>query len=320
LTKNILIALIGVLYLSGCASIAIPGDEMCKTDFLECVEEPKKVELPTYRKLRYLPPAEVMPVVAIYQFGDGTGQRKSQDGVASFSTAVTQDAKSLLVDALKAAGSGSDAKGTWFRVVERGLGLDNLVRERQIVRSTRSESAKQAGLDEFQELQPMLFAGMILEGGVIGYDTNIETGGTGARYLGIGTTNQYRRDSIVISLRAVSTLTGEVILNVQTQKTVLSSGQAGDVFRFVDMDTRLLELIRQGDERGYWKIVYPEDWDQQVAEQEEAYWMSLKQAGNLTDERDEEQFSKDPNDLPLWKRILLKNDNKTNIGENNEDN
>ena len=181
MTKNILIALIGVLYLSGCASIAIPGDEMCQTDFLECVEEPKKVELPTYRKLRYLPPAEVMPVVAIYTFGDGTGQRKSQDGVASFSTAVTQDAKSLLVDALKAAGSGSDAKGTWFRVVERGLGLDNLVRERQIVRSTRSETAKQNGLEEFQELQPMLFAGMILEGGVIGYDTNVETGGTGAR-------------------------------------------------------------------------------------------------------------------------------------------
>ena len=202
MTKNILIALIGVLYLSGCASIAIPGDEMCQTDFLECVEEPKKVELPTYRKLRYLPPAEVMPVVAIYQFGDGTGQRKSQDGVASFSTAVTQDAKSLLVDALKAAGSGSDAKGTWFRVVERGTGLDNLVRERQIVRSTRSEHAKQAGLDEFQELQPMLFAGMILEGGVIGYDTNVETGGTGARYLGIGTTNQLSdRDFVSFNIK-----------------------------------------------------------------------------------------------------------------------
>ena len=85
-----------------------------------------------------------MPVVAIYTFGDGTGQRKSQDGVASFSTAVTQDAKSLLVDALKAAGSGSDAqRGTWFRVVERGLGLDNLVRERQIVPSKyRSETAQ----------------------------------------------------------------------------------------------------------------------------------------------------------------------------------
>jgi len=352
MNKILITALIGVLFLSGCASVAIPGDEMCRTDFLECVEEPKKVDLPTYRKLRYLPPAEAMPVVAVYQFSDGTGQRKSQDGVASFSTAVTQDAKSLLIDALKAAGSGENPKGTWFRVVERGLGLDNLVRERQIVRSTRSETAKQAGLDEFQELQPMLFAGMILEGGIIGYDTNIETGGTGARYLGIGTTNQYRRDSIVISLRAVSTLSGEVILNVQTSKTVLSSGQAGDVFRFLDMDTRLLELesgmtqnesvtyavrsaieaavlelIKQGDERGYWKIVYPEDWDEQVAEQEQAYWLSLKES---IDTPDAEEYSSTAfEELPLWKKILLKNksddsstesDEITNIGENNEDN
>ena len=342
--KKILIALVGVIYLTGCASIAIPGDQACNTDFLECVEEPQKIELPTYRKLRYLPPAENMPVVAVYTFGDGTGQRKSSDSVASFSTAVTQDAKSLLIDALKAAGSGENPKGTWFRVVERGLGLDNLVRERQIVRSTRSEQAKAQGLDEFQELQPMLFAGMILEGGIVGYDSNVETGGTGARYLGIGTTNQYRRDSIVVSLRAVSTLTGEVILNVQTTKTVLSSGQAGDVFRFIDMDTKLLELesgmtqnesmtfavrsaieaavlelIKQGDERGYWKIVYPEDWDEQVAAQEQAYWMGLKDSGVLPDAEDVEAFSKNPNELPLWKRILLKND-KTNIGENNEDN
>lgn len=344
--KNLLIALVGVLYLSGCASIAIPGDEACQTDFLECVDEPQRVELPTYRKLRYLPPAEQMPVVAVYTFGDGTGQRKSQDNVASFSTAVTQDAKSLLIDALKAAGSGENPKGTWFRVVERGTGLDNLVRERQIVRSTRSEKAKAEGLDEFQELQPMLFAGMILEGGVVGYDTNIETGGTGARYLGIGTTNQYRRDSIVISLRAVSTLTGEVILNVQTSKTVLSSGQAGDVFRFLDMDTKLLELesgmtqnesvtwavrsaieaavlalIKQGDERGYWKIVYPEDWDEQVAAQEQAYWMGLKDSGVLPDAEDVDAFSNDPNSLPLWKRILLKSepgnsDSETINGEN----
>ena len=330
--KNLVIALIGILYLSGCASIAIPGDQACNTEFLECVEEPKKIELPTYRKLRYLPPAEQIPVVAVYTFGDGTGQRKSQDNVASFSTAVTQDAKSLLIDALKAAGSGENPKGTWFRVVERGTGLDNLVRERQIVRSTRSEQAKQAGLDEFQELQPMLFAGMILEGGIVGYDTNVETGGTGARYLGIGTTNQYRRDSIVVSLRAVSTLTGEVILNVQTSKTVLSSGQAGDVFRFIDMDTKLLELesgmtqnesvtyavrsaieaavlelIKQGDERGYWKIVYPDDWDDKVAEYEQAYWMSLKESGALPDADDVEAFSNDPNSVPLWKKILLKN-------------
>jgi len=340
--KNLIMLFAGTVLFTGCASVSIPGDTACQTDFLECIEEPKQVELPTFRKLRYLPPSEQMPVVAVYQFTDQTGQRKSQDGVASFSTAVTQDAKSLLIDALKAAGAQDNPKGTWFRVVERGLGLDNLVRERQIVRSTRSEQAKQNGLTEFQELQSLLFAGMILEGGIIGYDTNVETGGNGARYLGIGTTNQYRRDSVTVSLRAVSTLTGEVILNVQTYKTILSTGQAGDVFRFLDMDTKLLELesgmtenesvtfavrsaieaavlslIEQGDERGYWKIVYPEDWEDQVAAQEKAYWMKLNSEDLLTD-ADLEDNSRDPDSQPLWKKILLKG--QTNIGDNkNED-
>ena len=340
---NYILFVVGALYLTGCASVSIPGDTACQSDFLECIEEPRQVELPTYRKLRYLPPSESMPVVAVYNFTDQSGQRKSQDGVASFSTAVTQDPKSLLIDALKAAGAQDNPKGTWFRVVERGLGLDNLVRERQIVRSTREQY--QSNENPAQQVQPLLFAGMILEGGVVGYDTNVETGGNGARYLGIGTTNQYRRDSVTVSLRAVSTLTGEVILNVQTYKTILSTGMAGDVFRFLDMDTRLLELesgmtqnesvtfavrsvieaavlelIKQGDERGYWKIVYPEDWDSQVAAQEQAYWMSLKESGSLTDAEDEKQYSKDPKDLPLWKRILLKNDNKPILEKNNEDN
>ncbi len=270
-------ALAALLLTSGCASIAIPGDEICNTNFLECVEEPKQVELATYRKLRYLPPAETMPVVAVYKFDDLTGQRLSTDGAASFSTAVTQGAKDLLIDALKAAGAKDTGNGTWFRVVERGLGLDNLVRERQIIRSTRDDVRKAGG--EAPDLQPMLFAGILLEGGIVGYDSNIETGGNGARYLGIGGSSQYRRDSIVISLRAVSVLTGEIILNVQTYKTILSVGMGGDVFRFLDMDTKLLELetgitsnesvtwavrsaveaavlalIEQGDQRGYWEI------------------------------------------------------------------
>ena len=93
---------------------------------------------------------------------------------------------------------------------------------------------------------PMLFAGMILEGGTPGYDTNVETGGTGARYPGIGTTNPVSRDSIVVS-PLCSKHTGEVggggdNSNVQTSKIPLSPGQAGDVFRFIDMDTKLLEL------------------------------------------------------------------------------
>jgi len=326
--SNYILFFVGAMYLTGCASISIPGDTACNTDFLECVEEPKQVELPTYRKLRYLPPSETMPVVAVYQFTDQTGQRKSQDGVASFSTAVTQDPKSILIDALKAAGAHENPKGTWFRVVERGLGLDNLVRERQIVRSTREQY--QTEEKPQQAVQPLLFAGMILEGGVVGYDTNVETGGNGARYLGIGTTNQYRRDSVTISLRAVSTLTGEVILNVQTYKTILSTGMAGDVFKFLDMDTRLLELesgmtqnesvtyavrsaieaavlalIQQGDERGYWKIVYPENWQEEVDQQERAYWMKVNNQEILDTDVDEKPTS---SQNTFWKKILLKSE------------
>ena len=238
-----------------------------------CVENPETVQLPSVLELLKLPPAEQRPVVAVYAFGDKTGQRKPKDNIADFSTAVTQGNVELIIDALKTAGNGK-----WFRVVERN-GLDHLVRERQIIRSARQDFAKREGQEKFQELESLLFAGMIIEGGVIGYDTNIKTGGRGARYLGIGYTKQYRQDVVTVSMRAISVLTGEVLLNVQTRKTILSYGKSGDVFRFIEMGTELveyedgatnnesvtyatrsaieaavLELIYQGHRRGYWKI------------------------------------------------------------------
>ena len=233
----------------------------------ECIEAPEIIQLPTYEQLLNLPPAENMPIVAVYGCADETGQRKRRDALADFSTAVTQGCTSILIDALKTAG-----KGKWFRVVERNK-IDNLVRERQIVRSTREEHDSDKGI------QPLLFAGIIVEGGIIGYDTNITSGGRGARTLGIGTSTSYRRDVVTVSLRGISVLTGEILLNVQTQKTILSVGTGFDVFKFVDMDTQLVEiedgvadnesvtvatrsaieagvvaLINQGDERGYWKL------------------------------------------------------------------
>ena len=237
-----------------------------------CVDEPEIVKLPSYIQLLNLPPATEKPVVAVYQFQDKTGQRKSVDNIASFSTAVTQGATEMLIDALKTAGD-----GTWFRVVERNS-IDALVRERQIIRSAREEYAQATG-ENPQGLQPLLFAGMIIEGGVIGYDTNILTGGRGARTLGIGVSKQYRKDVVTVSMRAVSVLTGEIILNVQARKTILSYGSSGDVFRFIEQGTQLveyedgvgnnesvtyavrtaieagvLELIYQGHERGFWEI------------------------------------------------------------------
>ena len=259
-----------VLLLSSCAAIPSMTDS-CKGSGMEfygeCIEAPEIIQLPTYEQLLNLPPAENMPIVAVYGCADETGQRKRRDALADFSTAVTQGCTSILIDALKTAG-----KGKWFRVVERNK-IDNLVRERQIVRSTREEHDSDKGI------QPLLFAGIIVEGGIIGYDTNITSGGRGARTLGIGTSTSYRRDVVTVSLRGISVLTGEILLNVQTQKTILSVGTGFDVFKFVDMDTQLVEiedgvadnesvtvatrsaieagvvaLINQGDERGYWKL------------------------------------------------------------------
>ena len=261
-----------IIILSSCASFPSMTDS-CTVGLMKvkgtCVEPPVVVHLPTHQELLDLPAPEKQPVVAVYSFPDLTGQRKQKGDVAMFSTAVTQGGSTMLIDALKTAGGGS-----WFRVVER-VGIDHLTRERQIVRTTR----QQYGEEDETGLAPLLFAGIILEGGVIGFDTNIETGGAGARYLGIGTSRAYRRDIVTIHLRAVSTLTGEVLLNVQTSKTILAVANGYDVFKFVDMETRLveiedgttenesvtrslrstieagvLELIYQGHDRGFWKI------------------------------------------------------------------
>lgn len=237
-----------------------------------CVEGPEVVKLPSYIELMKLPPAEEKPVVAVYNFIDKTGQRKNREGIADFSTAVTQGGVEMVIDALKTAGD-----GTWFRVVERN-GIDALVRERQIIRSARTDYAK-ATNTEAKGVQPLLFAGMIIEGGIIGYDSNIKTGGRGARTLGIGFARRYQQDVVTISMRAVSVLTGEVLLNVQTRKTIMSYGSGGDVFKFIEQGTQLieiedgvgnnesvtyatrtaieaavLELIYQGHDRGFWKI------------------------------------------------------------------
>ena len=206
------------------------------------------------------------PVIAIYSFPDLTGQRKSNSTFALFSSAVTMDPASLLIRAVKHAG-----EGQFFRIVERA-GLDHLTKERQLIRSTRSS------LDDKTEVLPLLFAGILLEGGVIGYDANLRSGGIGARYLGIGSQKQYREDTVTISLRAISVSSGEVLIEILVTKTILSVGVSQDVFRFIELGTELvevengvtknesvtialqkaleagvLEFIYEGEKKGYWE-------------------------------------------------------------------
>ena len=268
--------ILSVIFLSGCSKIPHWSDkpEDCTErhnarDYI-CVDYPEAIRLPSFVDLLNLPAAIEMPVVAVYGFTDKTGQRKNRQGIADFSTAVTQGGTEMLVDALKTA-----ANGKWFRVVER-QGIDNLVRERQIIRSARKEFADK---DKPQGVAPLLFAGIIIEGGIIGYDTNVLTGGRGARTLGVGFSKKYHKDVVTVAIRAVSVLTGEVLLNVQARKTILSYGSNGDVFRYYEQGTRLLEyedgvgnnesvtyavrtaieagvleLIYQGHDRGFWVI------------------------------------------------------------------
>ena len=221
--------------------------------------------------LRNVEVPKVSPVVAVYPsaFTDQTGQRKSNSEFALFSTAITQQPNALLIRALKHAGDGK-----FFRVVER-VGLDNLTKERQLIRSAREQFASEE--EKKKQLAPLLFAGILMEGAVISYEANLESGGIGARYLGIGSSIQYREDNVTVSLRMVSVATGEVLLEVLSQKTIFSYGKSEDVFRFIEAGTELVEIelgnannesttialmkaieggvfeiIQQGYEKGYW--------------------------------------------------------------------
>ena len=259
--KLIVMAMLATFVLSGCASVVnIPEPEM-----------PVLVRN-TNTEFNNLPaPATGKLVAAVYGFTDKTGQRKPSDKMANISTAVTQGSEVWLIKALQEVGGGE-----WFQVVER-VGLDNLTKERQIIRQ-----ARQSVGDE-RELKPMLFAGVIIEGGIIGYDSNVLTGGAGVRYLGIGPSTQYRQDIVTVTMRMTSTQTGEVLLSVSVTKTIISSGSSMTVFKFFDMGTSsfeaeaghtinepvnyavrvaieqsVVELIKEGAKKKLWKYKSPE--------------------------------------------------------------
>jgi curli production assembly/transport component CsgG len=207
--------------------------------------------------------------IAVYSFTDKTGQRKPSDNVASLSSAVTQGSEAWVIKALQEVGNGK-----WFEVVER-VGMDNLIKERQLIRQTRENYE---GKDAVP-LKPLLFAGLILEGGIVGYDSNVAVGGVGASYFGIGASTEYRIDNVTVVMRIVSVSTGKVLLSIATEKTIASHRSGADIFRFLDMGTRLLEtetgfsvnepvnyavraaveqgiveLVHEGERKGLWKF------------------------------------------------------------------
>lgn len=251
-----------IVLLGGCATVATPSREISEpvietTDFFNRVEN----RLPS--------PAGGPIPVAVYAFADKTGQRKSVQNIASLSSAVTQGAESYLIKALQDVG-----EGRWFIPVER-VGLDNLIKERQMIRQTRELFEGR----EAKPLPPMLFAGLLIEGGIIGYDSNTQTGGTGMRVFGIGAQTQYQVDTVTVNIRTVSVSTGQVLTNVTVSKTVLSYVDKNGILRFFNggtysveaeigtavnesinqaislaVQSAVVETIREGARRGHWNF------------------------------------------------------------------
>jgi curli production assembly/transport component CsgG len=257
ITNIIKITLLSVL-LSACQTVnnLIPPDQELAV---------KVTETETFQELKKLPkPRGVIPV-SVYSFRDQTGQYKPQANVSSFSTAVTQGATSILMQAL----SDSD----WFLPVERE-GLQNILTERKIIRAAlQSENA--GGSDK--KLPPLTTAKIILEGGIISYDSNIKTGGFGAEYFGISASELYREDLISIYMRAIDVRTGQVLISVSTSKKILSKEVRAGFFRYISfkklaeaeagyttnepmhicvkqtIEKAITELVQKGRKKGVWK-------------------------------------------------------------------
>ena len=256
--KLLLPTSLSLLLLGGCSTFQNGPDQL-----------PIVAPTPLNTELNELPVLDGEPIyVGVSDFKDLTGQRKQSDNYASFSSAVTQGAEAWLIESLL-------ETGDWFKVLERGQ-LDSIMRERAVVQQTREDFTD----DDETGLKPMLFAGLLIHGGIIGYDTNYVTGGIGASYLGLGAAEQHRKDVVTVSIRFVSTLTSEILLSSTVSKTIYSTSLGSDVFKYVKNDINPLEieygfaknemvsvatraaidlaiinLINKGEEKGMWKFI-----------------------------------------------------------------
>jgi curli production assembly/transport component CsgG len=168
--------------------------------------------------------------------------------------------------------------GQWFDVVER-INVDALTKERLIIRQMR-EAYEGANA---KPLMPMQFAGIIMEGGIIGYDSGTESGGAAHRFLGIGSQTQYSKDTVTVSLRAISVNTGKVLAAVHVTKIVYSTADSVAVLKFLangvqafeaeagltinepgtmavkaTIEAAVVELIKEGERKGIWDYRKPE--------------------------------------------------------------
>ena len=221
--RRSLISLAASLALAGCTTL---GDDGRSTlpEMSSLAVIPQRTQ--TQNLLSAIPAPQRPVAIAVYGFTDQTGQFRPNEAGQTLSRAVTQGGGSILVKALQDAGNRQ-----WFTIVERES-LRNLLNERQIIREMRERYLGETAVNA-QALPAMLFAGVLLEGGIVGYDSNTVTGGAGAAFLGIGAHSEYRQDTVTVYLRAVSVRTGEVLTTVTASKTIASKALGASAFKFV---------------------------------------------------------------------------------------
>ncbi|EEX94331.1 curli production assembly/transport component CsgG [Vibrio orientalis CIP 102891 = ATCC 33934] len=260
---KLLYSLFIVLLVGGCSnSMTIPDADEAPTLM------PRGA---TYQDLVQLPEPKGRILVSVYDFRDQTGQYKPQPN-SNFSTAVPQGGTALLTASL--------LDSRWFIPLERE-GLQNLLTERKIIRAAQKKG--QAASNHGDDLSALSSANVVIEGGIVAYDSNIKTGGLGARYLGIGSSGKYRTDQVTVNLRAVNVRTGQILLSVTTSKTIFSHELTAGAFRFIDykdllevemgytnnepvnvavmsaIDAAVIHLIVKGIGRGLWQPENKED-------------------------------------------------------------
>ncbi|WP_151992641.1 curli production assembly/transport protein CsgG [Buttiauxella massiliensis] len=256
-----LLLIVAVCLLSGC--LTAPPKEAAKPTLMPRAQ--------SYRDLTHLPESKGKLFVSVYNIQDETGQFKPYPA-SNFSTAVPQSATAMLVTALK------DSR--WFVPLER-QGLQNLLNERKIIRAAQENGT--VAENNRRPLDSLIAANVMVEGSIIGYESNVKSGGVGARYFGIGGETQYQLDQIAVNLRVVNVSTGEVLSSVNTSKTILSYEVQAGVFRFVDyqrllegeigyttnepvmmclmsaIETGVIYLVNDGINRGLWDLQNPKD-------------------------------------------------------------
>lgn len=175
---------------------------------------------------------------------------------------------------------GAMADSGWFIPLERE-GLQNILTERKIIRAAMQREEPQN--DVSNDLPSLMSANILLEGGIVAYESNIRTGGLGVRYFGIGAAEQYRVDQVTVNLRTTDVRSGRVLQSVLVTKSILSKEITSGIYTFVDhkrlleaetgvttnepaqlcvlaaIESALIHLISDGIQKNLWALKDPQD-------------------------------------------------------------